>query len=99
MKLTHKQREALRLVSEGNSVDQAAALMCVSKSTVEKHLKDARRRLYARNLRNAIYLAAKHGLIVLCCVSVYDVDESRRPVRTRLRRRGDKIELIEEDFS
>lgn len=97
--LTPRQTKALQLVAEGFSVDEAAEEMHVSKSTLEKHLSDARERLNARNLRNAIYLAAKRGLIVWCCVALYDADELRRPVRVRLRRREGTVELVGDDFN
>lgn len=90
--LTPKQRKALEYVAKGYSIEQAADEMCISKSTLEKHIMSSKGRLNATNLRHAIYLAAKQGLIVWCCVTVYDADDIRRSPRTRLRRRDD-VEL------
>lgn len=96
--LTPRQTKALQLIGEGFSIDQAADEMHVSKSTLEKHLAGAKDRLNARNLRNAVYLAAKRGLIILCCISVYNVDDARRTSRVRLRKRdGGDIVLIDDD--
>lgn len=97
--LSPRQKKALKFIGEGRSIDQAAEDMHVSKSTLEKHLKVAKEKLGARNLRNAVYIAAKRGLIILCCVSIYNADDARRTGRVRLRRRdsGELTLMSDED--
>ena len=71
--------------------EQAADDMNVCRSTVEKFLAASTRSLNARNLRNAIYKAAKSGLIMICCVAAFNADEARRQAR---RRRDDDVTVI-----
>lgn len=64
--VTTRQNEALALIGrDGLSVDQTADAMHCSRSAVEKLLARARVRLGARNLVQAVYLAAKQGAICL----------------------------------
>ena len=90
--MTPRQREALELVATGHTVDECAAIMCISRSSVEKLLAGAKRSTGARSLRHAIYLACKSGVIVLCCYSAFDADEMRRVNRSS---RRDAVILVE----
>lgn len=91
--MTTRQNQALALIGrDGLSVDQTADAMHCSRSAVEKLLARARVRLGARNLVQAVYLAAKQGVIcllvgILCAVgNVPDASLWRRPVRPSVSR-------------
>lgn len=84
--MTPRQIEALSLVAHGRSIDQAADEMGVCRSTVEKLLSQAKQRLNAANLRNAVYKAARMSLIIYCAGVMCFAEEARRPSRVRSRR-------------
>lgn len=62
--LTERQREALRLVAEGKSSKDAATVMEVSVSMVEKHLRDARERLNVDTTPQAVAKAAMQNQVL-----------------------------------
>ena len=63
--LSPRQREVLRLVAEGADVSTIAGELSISEATVRTHLRDALRRLGARNRAHAVALAIAAGLISL----------------------------------
>ena len=94
-KLTPRQLETLEQIARGQSMNEAAHNLGVSRSWVEKSLAEARKRLNARTIPNAVYLAAKSGLIaVVLWAGLSDHDMLRprpprtRPVVVRMVRRG-----------
>mgnify|MGYP002700210355 CR=1 FL=1 len=92
--MTPRQREALELVATGHTVDECAAIMRISRSSVEKLLAGVKRATGARSLRHAIYLACKSGVIILCCYSAFDADEMRRVNRSRQRESIVLVEIV-----
>lgn len=82
MMLTHRQEEALFIIASGYSIQECADMMSISRSSVEKLLQKAKSNLNAVNVRNAIYEAAKAGLIVFCCFAILDAEEVRRVSRS-----------------
>ena len=85
--MTPQQRKALHLVATGNSYDQTADSMTLSRSAVEKLLARARQAMGARNITHAVYLAAKRGIISVLVAAVFasgmspDASLWRRQVR------------------
>lgn len=81
--------EALGCVAEGFNLDRTADKMCISRSTVEKHLFKIKHQLNAKNLMSAVYIAAKSGLIIaliqVSSVNHYDTDFDRKRVLPRKR--------------
>lgn len=92
--MTPRQRQALELVATGHTVDECAALMSISRSSVEKLLAGAKRSTGARSLRHAVYLACKSGLIIWCCWGVLGAEEVRRVSRCNHREPTVLIEII-----
>lgn len=97
--MTTRQNQALALIGrDGLSVDQTADAMQCSRSAVEKLLARARVRLGARNLVQAVYLAAKQGAICLLVAAVFlagsgsDVSLWRR--QSRRRRQDDCLSMV-----
>jgi DNA-binding CsgD family transcriptional regulator len=89
--------QALQMIARGRSIDQAADDMSISRSSIEKFLMTIRKRLNARNTANAIYIAAKAGLICIACFNVNfaDVDAQRRSVRPARRDQYESAFIIE----
>lgn len=73
---THQQTTALQHIAHGLSVDQTADAMGISRSAVEKLLARARVKLGARNITQAVYLAAKRGIICLLVGAVFSAGGS-----------------------
>jgi DNA-binding CsgD family transcriptional regulator len=61
--VTKREREVLALIAAGADVDQIAAELTISPATVKSHVKNAHRKLGARNRPHAIALALQRGLI------------------------------------
>ena len=61
-KLTARQREVLQLLAEGHSAKQAAAILHVSRRTVEYHKYHMMKRLELRNSAELIQYAIRHGI-------------------------------------
>jgi DNA-binding CsgD family transcriptional regulator len=59
--LTTRQREILALAAEGLQYAEIAKRLWVSESTVKTTLRDARKRLGARDTANAVLLAMRAG--------------------------------------
>lgn len=55
--------EALKLLSEGISQQQAASAMGIGHSAFERHLQMARARLNANNTIHAVVIAIRYGLL------------------------------------
>lgn len=68
-KLTIRQRDALERIAMGLTIDQAAHDICVSRSTFEKILSAVKRKLNARSVANAIYIAVKAGILLVCVIA------------------------------
>ncbi len=89
---TAHQSRALQHIANGLSVDQTADAMHLSRSAVEKLLARARAKLGARNITQAVYLAAKQGVICLLVGVLFGVGSNpdaslwRRPVRPSVTR-------------
>ena len=76
--------EALKLVAHGNSSKQVAYLMGITIDAVTKNLERARLKMQAKTTTEAVYKAAKSGLICLLLVasvsnSMYDLTRINRP--------------------
>ena len=78
MIITQRQTQALYIIASGYSLDECAEIMRISRSSVEKLLQKTKAKLEAKNLRNAVYKAAKAGIILWCCVAILDAEEVRR---------------------
>jgi DNA-binding NarL/FixJ family response regulator len=63
-KLTHRQREILQLLADGESTTVAARELDLSEETVKTHIKSALARLGARNRSHAVAIALREYLIV-----------------------------------
>ena len=63
-KLTHRQREILQLLANGESTTVAARELGLSEETVKTHIKTALARLGARNRTHAVAIALRECLIV-----------------------------------
>lgn len=61
--------KALRLTAMGNSAKQVASIMGITQDGVVKHLLRAREKLSAKTTAEAIYRAAKAGIICLLIVA------------------------------
>jgi DNA-binding NarL/FixJ family response regulator len=68
--LTRRELEILRLVAEGQSNGQVAALLWVTEQTVKFHLSNIYRKLGVANRTEASRWAQLHGLLPLAPVSV-----------------------------
>jgi DNA-binding NarL/FixJ family response regulator len=62
-KLTHRQREILQLLADGESTTVAARELDLSEETVKTHIKTALARLGARNRTHAVAIALRQCLI------------------------------------
>jgi DNA-binding NarL/FixJ family response regulator len=62
-KLTHRQREILQLLANGESTTVAARELDLSEETVKTHIKTALARLGARNRTHAVSIALRESLI------------------------------------
>ncbi len=63
VQLTTREREILGLVSYGHRSKEAADLLCVSKRTVDFHLRNIFQKLDVNNRMSAVRVAARRGLI------------------------------------
>jgi DNA-binding CsgD family transcriptional regulator/uncharacterized protein YjiS (DUF1127 family) len=61
--VTDREREVLALIAVGADFDQIADELTISPATVKSHVKNAHRKLGARNRPHAIALALQRGLI------------------------------------
>jgi DNA-binding CsgD family transcriptional regulator len=91
---TARQLVALNHLSQGRNIDQTADAMCLSRSSVEKLLADARRRINARTLTHAVSLAIRGGLI--CAIFVVSVGSDLDVQRVMARRssRRDQFQIV-----
>lgn len=64
-RLTHREKEILKWMSEGKSAEDVACILGISKLTVDRHLKNIREKLDAINTLHAIVKATKLGDIYL----------------------------------
>jgi two-component system, NarL family, response regulator len=62
-KLTHRQREILQLLADGESTTVAARELGLSEETVKTHTRNALARLSARNRTHAVAIALRESLI------------------------------------
>jgi DNA-binding NarL/FixJ family response regulator len=62
-KLTHRQREILQLLANGESTTVAARELDLSEETVKTHMKNALARLGAKNRTHAVSIALRECLI------------------------------------
>ena len=63
MGLDDRQRDVLRLLAEGCSVNEVARWLCWSERTIKVVVHDAVERLGARNRVHAVALAVRSGLV------------------------------------
>jgi len=64
-RLSEREREVLTLLTSGATTDDIAAELSVAPTTVKTHLRNALRRLGARNRAHAVALAVRTGEIAL----------------------------------
>ena len=60
--LSHRECEVLRLLADGRSNRQIAALLCLSPRTVQRHVANAYRKIGAHNKADATAFALRNGL-------------------------------------
>jgi len=63
-RLTERETDILTLLKDGYDNNEIADLIFVSKHTVKAHISSILRKLKAKNRTNAVYVAAKHNLII-----------------------------------
>lgn len=61
--ITHREKEVLKLIGEGHSNKQIAAILCISPKTVEKHRGSIMHKLDIHNAASLAAYAATQGLI------------------------------------
>ena len=61
--LSHEEATLLLLVARGQSTSKVARTLAISESTMRRRLTSLQRKLGANSRINAVYLAAKSGLI------------------------------------
>jgi DNA-binding CsgD family transcriptional regulator len=89
--LTPRQLTVVNCLCDGLTIDQTADKLCISRSTVEKVLRDVKRRLNAKTLAHVVSIALRKGLIcVLIASSILGVMDVQR-----LRNRTGRRELTE----
>lgn len=87
-RIMKRDMEALKHIANGESIDQAADKMCLSRSSVEKLLHRVRNSLNARTLAHAVHLATKQGFIMLLITVVLTTPTGRiSPRSVRVTRR------------
>lgn len=93
-KPTARQLVALNHISHGRNIDQTADAMCLSRSSVEKLLAAARKRLSAKTLTHAVSMAIRGGLI--CAIVVVSVGSDLDVQRTMVHRgrRRDEFAIV-----
>ena len=69
LKLTARQTEVLRLVSQGKTDKQIARLLSLSPRTVEMHVAGALKLLECATRAEAVHVAATHGLLTVANVA------------------------------
>lgn len=65
-----RKTETLYHLAHGLNIDQTAERMDITRSCVEKHLAEAKKRLGAKTVANAVYIAVKRGILVSALVGV-----------------------------
>lgn len=83
-KVTARQLVALNHLSQGRSIDQTADAMCLSRSSIEKLLASAKKRINAKTLTHAVSMAIRGGLI--CAIVVVSIGGDLDVQRTMARR-------------
>jgi len=61
--LTHREREILKLIAEGNKSKQIGELLCISVKTVEKHRENIMQKLGLHNIPSLTSFAIENGLV------------------------------------
>jgi DNA-binding CsgD family transcriptional regulator len=62
-RLTEREREVVRRIAEGDTTDQVAVRLFISRTTVDTHVRKAMARMGARNRAHLIALALRAGEI------------------------------------
>ena len=63
--LTHREREILTYVADGNTNKQIANILTISEQTIKNHVSAILRKLNANDRAHAVVLAIRQGLIKL----------------------------------
>jgi DNA-binding CsgD family transcriptional regulator len=93
--MNKKKIDVLKHIANGDTIDQTADAMCLSRSSVEKYLQSVRHILNARTLAHAVYLATKQGFIMLLITVVLTTPTGRIvPRHMRVRTRNESTELL-----
>jgi DNA-binding CsgD family transcriptional regulator len=61
--LTRREIEIIRLLSEEHDSVEVAALLCISRNTVDTHRKNIMKKINARSVVGVVRFAFKNGLI------------------------------------
>lgn len=61
--LTARERECLGWIAEGKTAWECAHILSISESTVIFHIENAKRKLGANNITQAVYLAVRSGIL------------------------------------
>lgn len=93
-KVTARQLIALNHLSQGRNIDQTADAMCLSRSSVEKLLASARKRLNARTMTHAVSMAIRSGLICAIITVSIGGDYEMQRVMARRGRRRDEFTIV-----
>lgn len=62
-RLTPRELECLRLLSEGEQAKRIAHILGITRKTAEHYLSDAKRKLRARTATHAVAIAIARGLL------------------------------------
>ena len=61
--LTHREKETLRLIKQGKSAAEVAAVMGIRERTVKFHISNILQKLNAANRTHALVIAIERGLL------------------------------------
>lgn len=65
VRLTERERQVLREVAKGASAKEAAIILRIAPSTIERHIENARLKTRTRNRAHLIGFAISNGLLLL----------------------------------
>ena len=69
--LTHREKEVLKLIAEGNRNKEIASMLCISAKTVDKHRENIMKKLDIHNAASLTAFAIEKGLIEKKSRSLY----------------------------
>jgi DNA-binding NarL/FixJ family response regulator len=77
--ITHREREVLQSVAEGNANKEVAARLRISEETVKAHMKKLLAKLGANDRTHAVMIALRRGVITTTPAHQIDLGNLRKP--------------------